>query len=258
MRASKTPILINGSPWLLDFRRRSSREFDWEIAEHLEVPEAYFQAYDPLTTWFEWFSRIGYRDYTDAEAEIERDAEENVRQHQVSVQPDLTLTQRLSSEGSIQLPVPFLKTADQFCILSSLLYAGFGVVETRKFHGDTIFLKNVPSVGARHGIEAYVSLDDGRYYYDCEQHRLFSAGYRGDLRSGQIDIVFRPEVYMWRYQTAACLADVYLDLGHILGTLSMVASLYDTSITSRSAEAAPVDLINAVHLQRIAVDGFHP
>ncbi|AIC28075.1 trifolitoxin-processing protein TfxF [Rhizobium etli bv. phaseoli str. IE4803] len=257
MRASKTPILINGAPWLLDFRRRLSREFDWEIAEDMESPAAYFQGYDPLVAWSEWFSRIGYRDYADAEAEIERDAKENARQHQVSAQPDLTLTNLLSSEGAIQLPVPFLKTSDHFCLLSSLLYAGFGAVETRRFHGDKVFLKNVPSVGARHGIEAYVSVDGECYYYDCERHRLFPAAYQADLRSGEIDIVFRPELYMWRYQTAACLVDVYLDLGHILGALSMVAALYDTSLTSSFADAVPVDLINAVHLQRIAVVGFH-
>lgn len=118
--------------------------------------------------------------------------------------------------------------------LSALLFWPFGVQRGASFlEVLPTFLKSVPSKGCRHPFDAFVVsrqsgvLDDGGYYYDPEHHCLHPVHNPENLDSekGLFLAVFCSfERVQWRYRQSWAYKDLYLDLGHIVETLRLVAN----------------------------------
>lgn len=164
--------------------------------------------------------KVKFFDYTNYNSLIEKDYNINLKKHIISKQPELTL-----GEFGVKLDnidVRFLK-------LFSLVFGAKAIVN---FHKDKVFLKNVPSVGARHGIELLYLREKILYYFNP----IFKEFFKFEIPVNEFEgdnlyiIAIRPEVYMWRYDTSYCMFDIYYDIGHILGCLSLLAYLKNMNI----------------------------
>ncbi|MFF9425105.1 SagB/ThcOx family dehydrogenase [Streptomyces sp. NPDC014746] len=139
------------------------------------------------------------------------------------------------------------RTAD----VARLLLSGFGHLRTASFLAlFDVVLKPVPSKGARHPFDAYITvgqgaawvgLAEGAYRYVPSLHALECLDAPSpDERSGDgqdetegvgliVTAVF--ERVQWRYREPAGYRDLYLDLGHVTGTLGAVAEDVRLSLT---------------------------
>lgn len=221
MRPDKTIVLINSVPWLLDFRRNRFTQLPKSIHRVLGRLENLFDFFDYSLAFDVWRRAIRYRNYANAEAVLEEDAESNKYKHSHGMQPALELSEMFGDAAEKTLAGssdPILSACD---IVLNHSMASLG---THSFHADTIQLRPSPSVGARHGIDVLVHIGTDTYYYSGSRHSLLHIGEKNNLGVDLAMTFFcRADVYMWRYPQGSCLLDVYLDFGHILGNISISA-----------------------------------
>ncbi|MFE5302039.1 SagB/ThcOx family dehydrogenase [Streptomyces sp. NPDC056632] len=146
--------------------------------------------------------------------------------------------------------------------IGRLLLSGFGHLRTASFLGlFDVVLKPVPSKGARHPFDAYVTVEPGAawaglapgtYRYVPSLHALEhldtgaaeagigagdEAGRAAGLGTGVgLVVVAVFERVHWRYREPAGYRDLYLDLGHLTATLDAVAE--DASLRLTPVEPA--------------------
>ncbi|MBV7674094.1 hypothetical protein STHAL_32115 [Streptomyces halstedii] len=162
------------------------------------------------------------------------------------------------------------RTAD----IARLLLSGFGHVRTASLLGlFDVVLKPVPSKGARHPFDAYVTvgpgsawagLAEGAYRYVPSLHALErlddpstdrpSGG--GEEKGEGVGLVVAAifERVQWRYREPAGYRDLYLDLGHLTGTLGAVAEDASLSLTP---VARPPASLGGVPLESEIVAAYH-
>lgn len=116
--------------------------------------------------------------------------------------------------------------------LSHLLFYCFGQLREFQMLSLKSLLKCVPSLGARHGLEAYIAnyddsimLPKGIFHYGVKDHQLIKIA---DLKDEKIShlllfitVVF--DRYQWRYRHSWNYKDIYYDLGHVIGQLKAIA-----------------------------------
>lgn len=228
MRPTKTLALLAGRLWMLDFR--SGRALEIPARMHLlaESLEPIFSPWDEDMCWRLWHDRLRYINYAEEEDVQAQDASDNAERHRTERQPSLQLEELLNAGHCTPLPEPG-HGEGLWAVASTILNLSLRRQEVRRFHGDTIQIKPSPSVGARHGVEAFLSFEGKVFYYDCAGHALVDIGLEADDGPvGQeisIHLCMRAEVYMWRYQSGNCLVDVYLDVGHVIANMAIAATL---------------------------------
>lgn len=228
MRPTRTLALLAGQLWMLDFRSGRALELPARMHTLLKNLEPMFSPWDEDRCWQLWHNRLRYIDY-EAEEDVQaQDARENAERHRTEAQPSLQLDELLNAGRSTPLPEPG-GDGDLCAVASTILHLSLRQQEVRRFHDDTVQIKPSPSVGARHGIEAFLSLYGRVFYYDCASHALVDIGIEADDGSVEqgmsIHLCMRAEAYMWRYQSGNCLVDVYLDGGHVIGNMALAAAL---------------------------------
>lgn len=168
----------------------------------------------------------GYWDYSDPTA-MARDAMDMLR-YAEELQPDV-LPEAGSDGSSCEVGSAPART---------LLWLAHQVFDTRRrerFHHETVSCKLVPSLGARHGLSAYlcdgmnaeggvrwISIgDDGRNVaiQPTFPYKKVDEG----CDPPYIVICADFERYQWRYRNGWVYQCVYLDLGHVLAALKLLA-----------------------------------
>ena len=221
MNRVRTAVLLNGVGRLLDFEHR-------RFAQIRRTPQS-LQQLLPVLGDFDWLRALQesiraatYADYTDEQSARSCDRQGNAAKHRSGTQPpirirvDNHLGKVLLAEASRQTPVMFA--------CHRILDHSFRVTATHKFFLDKIGLRANPSVGARHGIEVVVILNQTEFYYDCIDHALVRLGDSTHHAVNQIVflMLLRPEVYAWRYPQSSIYLDICLDIGHALGNMRAV------------------------------------
>ena len=168
----------------------------------------------------------GYWDYSDPTA-MARDAMDMLR-YAEELQPEV-LPEAGSDGSSCEVGSAPART---------LLWLAHQVFDTRKrerFHHETVSRKLVPSLGARHGLSAYLCEgmnseggvrwiligDDGRNV--AIQPAFPYKGIDVGCDLPYIVICADFERYQWRYRNGWVYQCVYLDLGHALAALKLLA-----------------------------------
>ncbi|MBG0807934.1 hypothetical protein IY145_00615 [Methylosinus sp. H3A] len=214
--------------------------------------------FDFIEAWRHWHKAFKYADYSNYDSVINSDMAANIEKHKVATQPPLVARGSIDFESDliwsdelVKLPVPFVYSHELLATISSILYAGFGGQKLASFHRDTVILKSVPSVGARHGIDAYVTFNQNEYYYNCVQHSLVHIS-GTTCNSGNerisISICFRPEIYMWRYESGQCLFDIYYDIGHVIGNMKLAAQMLNVEYVIFYSDGDDDSLISKVKI----------
>jgi hypothetical protein len=220
MRSDKTIVVLNGVPWLLDFRRGRLTKLDAELARHRPALDRAFGEFDWLSSLMERFRLVEYVDYCDEKSAEEADREQNRKRHESGRQPDARICygQQFSR---INLSHLDWDAPTDLVACAMILQFSFHVIHFRRFFSDTVPLKCNPSVGARHGIDVVVARSGIEFYYDCVDHSLVRLGSAPEpLREiTAFLLMLRPEVYLWRYPQSSVVFDVYLDIGHAVGNI---------------------------------------
>jgi hypothetical protein len=222
MRETRSLVILNSKPWMLDFRSSVAYAVPASIGLGMHSMHPLFNKWDGFSSARRWHQNIRYISYDDEERVVAADAAANHEQHLHDVQPPLQIDHYMGG-NCFPLPEPSFSLTSVYDVISSLLHVSFRRQDIRRFHEDTVQLKAIPSVGARHGLEVFVRTGSERHYYDCGNHTLYLVDHHTFDNTGAIhlDLYIRPEVYMWRYPVGTCLADIYLELGHGLGNLSL-------------------------------------
>lgn len=242
MRSSRSFALLNSSAWSFDFRRNNRVELPREFIELFYDSPQIFQPWKDFDNWRLWHKKVLYKDYSDEKNVLAEDQRENELKHAEKDQPPLLNERLLALAKRVRkLPEPLSREEHTDSALSNVLFFAFGAVELRKFHSDIVQLKNVPSVGCRHGIDVVYCEDGSVFYYSSLEHELLEIEAPDLLIPGTntLRIFFRPSVYMWRYETSACLIDVYFDLGHVLSVLGFATHLYGVSLSELRTKVSP-------------------
>lgn len=179
-----------------------------------------FNEFNPDYSLFMYHKKVKFFDYKDEAKVMEMDSIENSEQHKIKNQPTLALYSNESD--TINFSSKNLKFIADFV---------FGVREIVGFHEDTVALKNVPSVGARHGISLFQNLNQLYYYNPIIKELIKTPEVIGNKHG--LFICLRPEVYMWRYKTSYCLFDIYYDIGHIVGCINIIELVKNKEIRTR-------------------------
>jgi hypothetical protein len=220
MRSDKTIVVLNGVPWLVDFRRGRLTKLDAELARHRPALDRAFGEFDWLSSLMEWLRLVKYVDYSDEKSAEEDDRKKNLERHESGRQPDTRICygQQFSriNLGHLDWHVP-----TDLVACAMILHFSFRAIHSRRFLSDAVPLKCNPSVGARHGIDVVVARSGIEFYYDCVDHSLVRLGSAPETlrKSTAFLLLLRPEVYSWRYPQSSVMFDVYLDIGHAIGNL---------------------------------------
>lgn len=223
MRPDKVVVLLNGQPWLIDFRRNRFTPLPRGAYRAVDDLTPLFGMFDATTAFHHWRRGLKYKDYTLFEAVLREDLEANRARHAAAKQPLLDLAQLY--DGAPETPLGTVSNPE-IAASDVLLKHTMVRLATVSFHNDTVQLRPSPSVGARHGIEVFVHIKGMDYYYTGSRHALLSTG---STTFSEFDLamtfICRSDVYMWRYPYGSCLLDAYLDFGHIIGNLALAAPI---------------------------------
>lgn len=139
--------------------------------------------------------------------------------------------------------------------LFMLLTYNFGFVKSGvpKWKGENIYLRTVPSGGARQATEGYVyiqdvdDLDSGWYYINGDKLQIekinenilnsqeFSENYSVVFANSSIEsraVIVLTSVFeknMYRYREPRTFRSIHMDIGHILGQLELMALQFNVS-----------------------------
>lgn len=184
-----------------------------------------------------------YTDYTDLDVALEADQKTMAVFSAEEAQPAVRLTYPTGQSVTLRrYALPPALTCSPVEAMGYLLFAGFGLLENGEFHGLPCLRKVVPSVGARHGLEAFVVASDsdatisGLWHYDPTEHALIHIDSQPILeRADEFSIVVSVilERYMWRYRHAWAYRDVFFDFGHVLANLKIAAERIGRELTLR-------------------------
>lgn len=89
------------------------------------------------------------------------------------------------------------------------MFLGIFIITNKKIHTDKVMLKCAPSLGARHGVDLYVQIDNELYYYDSLLHCLLFDTATTKSNFIKFHITFNPSIYMWRYKHSTCIYDIF-------------------------------------------------
>lgn len=169
-----------------------------------------FNKFDTNYSLYLYHKKVKFFDYAN-ESEIRKlDYLENLELHKIKTQPSLALYE----EANDELPI----TDNTIQFIAEFV---FGMQKIVRFHQDDVFLKNVPSVGARHGISLFYQSSKKLFYFNPIKKKLVKTPEL--TRDGDKWLIcLRPEVYMWRYKTSYCIFDIYYDIGHIVGCINLL------------------------------------
>lgn len=163
----------------------------------------------------------------------------------------------------IALPHPALTTAESpIERLGHLLFWGFGRLRYLEFQGYPALTKPVPSVGARHVLEAYLfvgddgALEPGAYHYDVSDHSLEvldpgPGGGEGTLLG--VSCVF--ERMQWRYRKALRYMDIFYELGHVKTNLGAAAAELSLTLSEAGEPDYPLTPLVEEWIAAFAVGG---
>src|SRR5690606_36606111 len=131
--------------------------------------------------------------------------------------------------------VELATASDRLRVLAALAHQVFDSRGSERFHHESIDKKLVPSIGARHGLGAYlygrvagfegeqwvrVKTDGTNMAVRPSKSKLFC---QVDARDEHMLICVNFERYQWRYRSAWVYQCIYLDLGHALAALKLLA-----------------------------------
>lgn len=162
-----------------------------------------------------------YWDYSDITA-IARDAEEMRNFQNEGAPRDLYRDEPLQAK-----PFEISQAA------ASMLELAHLVLDSRKkdrFHHELVDKKIVPSLGGRHGINAYLAGTSGNQWLlslrsdgsHFPTHSWCEVAPEGP-QSERLILCANFERYQWRYRNGWVYQCVYFDLGHVLATLALCA-----------------------------------
>lgn len=122
--------------------------------------------------------------------------------------------------------------------VAALLFWGFGRLQTRSFHGHPVYQKPVPSNGARHPLNAYLSVGEdsgtfarGLYHYDPETHALDHLNEKPQAVGLYLILTATYEREQWRYRHSWSYKDIHFDVGHTQATLHYAAHYLKMKLT---------------------------
>ena len=152
----------------------------------------------------------------------------------------LTYKEYATLEKRIKLVHPAVcSPSSSFNRLSYILFYCFGRLREFQMLSLTSILKCVPSLGGRHGLEAYIVnynqdsfLPLGIFHYDVQEHSLVQLDTLTPTKEGEmyliITVIF--ERYQWRYRHSWNYKDILYDLGHVHGQLSALSTYLNTCL----------------------------
>lgn len=208
---TKCFCIINGEIKYFNFKKNTIIDIskDWL---QLENYESIFNKFNESESTFHFHKLVKFVDYSNYDKIINEDLKKNIEKHKKYEQPKTTLD------------FNFRKVKEFNSNFEKLIFTTtFECISKRKFHNDNILLKNIPSVGARHGIELFYN-SNGLYNFNPIFKKLSLTKKTIHSLENQYTLVIRPDVYMWRYNTSYCLFDIYYDIGHIIGNLKIIQS----------------------------------
>lgn len=139
--------------------------------------------------------------------------------------------------------------------LAALAHQVFDTRGTARFHHEVVDRKMIPSIGARHGLGAYLLHRFGGAREEAQWVRINEDGSNVALcgaSSCQVDgrgehllICANFERYQWRYRSAWVYQCIYLDLGHALAALKLLARRQGLCLVFEHARA------DAMGVQRV-------
>lgn len=204
------------------------------------------QTRDQKTDDFFWL-RAGakYWDYADAEA-FRKDARDMARyEHEGPESPLWAVDLEVASAPSLG---PDAKK------LFTLAHQVFDSQYSERFHHELVHKKIIPSLGARHGINCYLSYFDER----LRRRALLAIGPDGadyfppagavsssNLAENCLVICAHFDRYQWRYRNGWVYQCILLDVGHALAALRVCAKNLSVALTF---EQAPEELLNEMNL----------
>lgn len=170
---------------------------------------------------------------------------------------------RFEGAPRLGLPHPATGAADGYAArLGHLLFWAFGELREGRFFDMPMLFKAVPSMGARHALEAYLELPEGLelaaglYHYDVAAHALARLGERGPAGRPTLYVAAVFERFQWRYRSSVSYKDVLHDLGHAQANLKRVGGELGFALRAVAApEALPhlpplfEDCLAAYHLE---------
>lgn len=162
-------------------------------------------------------------------AQYDNDLMQSFRQDEQSP----SIYKEFISQDVINLTHPAVSTAcTGVSRLSHLLFYCFGKLREFPMLSLKSLLKCVPSLGARHGLEAYIAnfednniLPKGIFHYAVRNHQLIKIADLKNVKKASmllcITVIF--ERYQWRYRHSWNYKDIFFDLGHVMGQLKAIA-----------------------------------
>lgn len=171
---------------------------------------------------------------------LTRDAEQMLEYTHESVPPPLFLLHHTNE--AVSLAPGQLSPGNLEETISFLLLAGFGYFGKRRFHNHQVLKKLVPSLGGRHGLEAYLDvrgyepIRSGLYHYSVAEHALHLLAPQ-EAESATISkrltlivaCVF--DRYQWRYRNSWAYRCIWFDVGHVIETLRWVCDAANWNLT---------------------------
>ncbi|MDO3664897.1 hypothetical protein [Acinetobacter higginsii] len=214
LNSTKSFFIINSSLVYTNFIKDISVKMDksWFIKSNYHI---FFNNFDADKSLFFYHKRVKFVDYSDYEDAVLKDSIRNKIKHLYLSQPAL-INENVDENLILDL-------GD--CILSKRIEINlsFSSKKIVKFHSDLVFLKNVPSVGARHGVDLFYYK---KFFYNfnpiSREFNLYNFFTKTKFRENIFFISIRPEVYMWRYNNSYCYYDVFYDIGHVIGCFSFL------------------------------------
>lgn len=178
-----------------------------------------------------------YVDYA-ADDVYENDA--RAMQARTTASPPPPLTKTLGAEPAVPLWHPALGFgATMFERFGSFLFSFMGTMRVGSFLGVLpVLLKTVPSNGARHPFELFVSVGDGLalprglWHYDTLRHRLLAlpaeTPYAAVAPASTVNLSFFVdyERVQWRYRESWDMHEILHDFGHLQANLKLAAPGY--------------------------------
>jgi hypothetical protein len=158
--------------------------------------------------------------------------------------------------------------SDGLRMLATLAHQVFDSRGSEHFHHELVEKKLIPSIGARHGLGAYLY---GRFngFEGAQWVRVKTDGTHMAIRSSKSTSVSQEDAcdehmlicvnferYQWRYRSAWVYQCVYLDLGHALAALKLLAHRQGCSLTFKHARCDAMDAKRALEnepLIRVAI-----
>lgn len=208
-------------------------------------------------------SNVSYADYSKSTVS-ELDSSIMKQYIEIDRQPPLTkhwlfkksLAVELLDGASIEKPVLAAK-------ISNMLRLVFGVQARFRYLGlFDVFLKSVPSKGARHPFEAYIvdglgefATDPKVYYYHPERHALAPLKPQNLPLPAAVCLVvtIRFERIHWRYRHSWAYKDLFFDIGHLIFQIKTVAKYWGLSLYDVQLEEAVHDLFSATMVEELVL-----